>query len=81
VARTRQYADRVNVIEMVKLGGKWRLVPVVERNGKILRDHVWIKGQDEHHPEGCYYLEWYEDGKRRRQAVSIFDEVVPAARN
>jgi hypothetical protein len=33
--------------------------PVVERKGKIIRDHVLINGKDEHHPEGRYYLEWY----------------------
>jgi hypothetical protein len=80
MARTRHYAERVNIIKMVKLDGKWRFAPVVERNGKVTRDHVWVKGQDEHHTEGSYYLEWYEDGKRRRQPVSMFDEVVPAAR-
>jgi hypothetical protein len=37
-------------------------------------------GGDEHHPEGAYYLEWYQDGKRRRQAVSDFAEVLEAAR-
>jgi len=80
MARTRQYADRVNILKMIKLDGKWRFAPVVERNGKIVRDHVLVKGQDERHPEGSYYLEWYEDDKRRRQPISIFDEVVPAAR-
>lgn len=80
MARTRQYADRVNVIKMIKLDGKWQFVPVVERNGKMTRDHVLVHGKDEHHPEGCYYLEWRENNKRRRQPVSMFDEVVPAAR-
>lgn len=80
MARTRQYADRVNVIKMIKLDGKWQFVPIVERNGKIARDHVLVHGKDEHHPEGCYYLEWRENGKRRRQPVSMFDELVPAAR-
>lgn len=33
-----------------------------------------------HHPEGCYYLEWYEQGRLRRKAVEGFDLVLPAAR-
>jgi integrase/recombinase XerD len=45
----------------------------VERNGRIVRDHVWVAGRDEHHPEGRYYLEWYEDGKRRRKPVENYD--------
>lgn len=80
MARSRQYADRVNVIKMVKVDGKWPFAKVVERNGRIVRDHVWIAGQDEHHPEGRYYLEWYELGRRRRKPVESFDLVLPAAR-
>ena len=80
MARTRQYADRVNIIKMIKLDGKWRFASVVERNGRIVRDHVWVKGVDQHHTEGSYYLEWYENGIRRRQPVAIFDEVVSSAR-
>lgn len=80
MARAKQYADRVNVIKMVKVNGKWPFAPVVERNGRIVRDHVWIRGRDEHHPEGRYYLEWYEAGKRRREAIGSFDRALTAAR-
>ena len=80
MARARQYADRVNVIKMVKVNGRWPFARVVERNGRIIRDHVWVAGQDEHHSEGRYYLEWYEEGRRRRKPVESFDLVLPAAR-
>ncbi|AXC15393.1 Phage integrase [Acidisarcina polymorpha] len=80
MARTRTYADRVNVIKMIKIDGKWPFAPVIEHNGKIVRDHVLVNGKDEHHPEGRYYLEWYEDGKKRRQPIEKFEEAVPAAR-
>ena len=80
MARARTYADRVNVIKMIKIDGKWPFAPVIERNGKIVRDHVLVNGKDEHHPEGRYYLEWYEDGKKRRQPIERFEEAVPAAR-
>ncbi|HEY0162023.1 MAG TPA: tyrosine-type recombinase/integrase [Edaphobacter sp.] len=80
MGRNRQYADRVNVIKQVKHEGKWRFAPLVQRNGKIVRDHVWINGTDEHHTEGSYYLEWYEDGGRRRQPIDMFEKVVPSAR-
>ena|SRR5271155_1297013 len=46
MARTRQYTDRVNIIKMIKLDGKWRFAPVVERDGKITRDHVLVNGKD-----------------------------------
>ena len=80
MTRTKQYADRVNVIKRVKVGGKWPFAPVVERNGRIVRDHVWVSRRDEHHPEGRYYIEWYQAGKRRRQAMGAFDQVLGAAR-
>ena len=80
MARAKLYADRVNVIKMVKVNGKWPFAPVVERNGRIVRDHVWIAGRDEHHLEGRYYLEWYQAGKRRRQPIANFDQVLDAAR-
>jgi hypothetical protein len=80
MARVKQYADRVNVIKRIKIGVKWPFAPVVERNGRIVRDRVWIKGQDEHHPEGRYYIEWYQDGGRRRKPVATFDLVLQTAR-
>jgi len=80
MGRTRQYAGRVNVIKRIKLGDRWPFAAVVEKNGKLVRDHVWVSGKDEHHPEGRYYLEWYEAGKRRRQAVPDFAEVIEGAR-
>jgi integrase/recombinase XerD len=39
-----------------------------------------VNGRDEYHPEGRYYLEWYEAGKRRRHPVPIFEVLIPAAR-
>src|ERR1700730_3215671 len=81
MARAKQYADRVNVIKRIKLGTKWPFAPVVERNGRIVRDQVWVSGRDEHHPEGRYYLEWYEAGKRRRKPVPKFENLLQAARS
>lgn len=80
MARAKQYADRVNVIKRIELGSKWPFAPVVEHNGRIVRDHVWVTGKDEHHPEGRYYLEWYEAGKRRRKPVPKFENLLQVAR-
>ena len=60
MARSKQYAERVNILKKVRVGGVWKLSAILERNGKIVRDHVLISGDDEHHPEGGYYLEWYQ---------------------
>jgi hypothetical protein len=44
-----------------------------------LGDQVWIAGRQEHHPEGRCFLEWHDQGKRRRQAVGQIDNVAGAA--
>lgn len=78
--RQKAYANRVNIVKTVKSDSKWITVPALEKNGKVVRDHVVVRGKDERHPEGRYYLDWYEDKKKRRQAVSNFEDLVPAAR-
>ncbi len=79
--KPKHYANRVKILKYVKVGAGWRFANAVERNGKIVRDHVLISGRDEHHAEGTYYLEWYEIGnRRRRQAVCDFSDLLDAAR-
>jgi integrase/recombinase XerD len=80
MARSRSYAERVNVLKKVLINGVWKFVPVIERNGKIVRDHVLIAGSDQHHAEGSYYIEWYEGSRRRKQCVGSFEKVLDAAR-
>ena len=76
MARAKQHADRVNLIKRIKLGCKWPFAPVVENNGRIVRDRVWVTGRDEHHPEGRFYIESYESGKRRRKPVPKIEKSV-----
>lgn len=78
--RTKHYSNRVNIVKYVKAGIGWRFAAIVENKGKPVRDHVWIAGQDEHHTEGTYYVEWYEHGKRHRKSVADFAGVAEAAR-
>jgi integrase/recombinase XerD len=59
--RPRQYADHVNVLKQAKVNDAWRFAPVVEKNGKIVRDQVKIAGKSERHPEGKYFIEWYDE--------------------
>jgi len=81
MARAKQYAERVNIIKRIKLGSKWPFASVVKHNGRIVRDHVCVAGREEHHPEGRYYLEWYERGKRRRKPVPKFENLLQSARS
>jgi integrase/recombinase XerD len=47
-----------------------RYCPVVlAANGRVKPDRVIVNGQPERHPEGAYYLEWRERGKRVRLSV------------
>jgi len=78
--KPKLYAHRVKILKYVKVGEAWRFANVVKRSGRMVRDHILITGRDEHHPEGSYYLEWYEHGKRHRKAVADFATVAEAAR-
>lgn len=70
-----EYADRVNLIKKIKLGTIWTFAPVVpEANGR-LKDKVRVKGEVEVHPEGSYYIEWWESGRRRREATTREDAI------
>lgn len=47
-----------------------RYCPVVtSKNGRIKPDAVIVDGKEEQHPEGSYYLSWYEGRKLKRIAV------------
>ncbi len=52
---------RVNILKQVKVDGRWRLV-AVPKNGQGKPDWKAL-------PEGCYFIEWHEAGKRRRQSA------------
>jgi hypothetical protein len=71
--------NRINILKKVKVGKNWNLYPaVVEPNGK-LRDKVRVHGKIEIHPEGFYYIEWWQDGRKREQ-IKDRAEVVDRAR-
>src|ERR1700730_11739829 len=60
----------VNLIKQVKVNGKWRAVKgLCDRKGRVRPDRVRVNGQDEAHPEGSYFIEWWDQGKRRREAA------------
>jgi integrase len=59
-----------NVTKRVKIGNGLRYCPVgLSANGRIKPDLVTVNGKPELHPEGAYYLEWREGGKRVRLSV------------
>ena len=61
---------RANLLKHVKCNSGWRYCPVVWlQNGSVRPNYVLVHGRAEHHQEGFYSIEWYENGRRRRQAV------------
>jgi integrase/recombinase XerD len=68
VMRTGGYS--VNLTKRVQTSDGLRYCPVVESaNGRVKPDMVLVNGRPEKHPEGAYYLEWREKGKRVRLSV------------
>ncbi len=60
----------VNLTKRVKTSQGLRFCPVViSANGRVKPDYILVGGEEQRHPEGAYYLEWYEGSKRIRQSV------------
>jgi integrase/recombinase XerD len=61
---------QVNITKRIDTTEGNRYCPVVVGpNGRIKPDWVMVNERQEKHPEGAYYLDWNEDGKRRRMSV------------
>jgi len=64
---------RVNILKQVKVGGRWRLRSI-PRTAQGRYDWKAL-------PEGRYLIEWYDQGKRRRQtAGATVAQALEAAR-
>jgi integrase/recombinase XerD len=61
----------VNVTKRVQIDGKgWRFCKAVKgNNGKLRPNVVLIDGQEKTHPEGRYYIDFIQDGQRKRLAA------------
>jgi integrase len=68
VANTQ--SKEVNLTKRVKISDGMRYCPVMlSANGRLKPDFVIVNGQPERHPEGAYYIEWRENGRRVRLSV------------
>jgi len=66
--------SQVRLLKKIKIpavdGAKWTLVQALfDSKGRVRRDHVAVESRDEVHCEGSYYLEWWEGGRRYREAA------------
>jgi integrase/recombinase XerD len=60
----------VNLTKKVQTPAGRRFCPVaLAANGRVKPEVVLVNGCEERHPEGAYYIEWYEGTKRRRLSV------------
>ncbi len=60
----------VNLTKRVQTPQGMRYCPVVlSANGRVKPDAVLVNGKPERHPEGAYYIEWHDNGRRRRLSV------------
>jgi len=82
MSKPTAYAQRVNIMKKVKVGDGWRFAPLVEdERGRIRWDHVSVDGEEQVHKEGSYYIDWYHDGRRKRESVGKLPaEVLERAR-
>ena len=55
----------VNLTKRVQTPQGMRYCPVVlSANGRVKPDAVLVNGKPERHPEGAYYIEWHDNGRR-----------------
>jgi integrase/recombinase XerD len=60
----------VNLTKRIQTPQGWRYCPViVSANGRVKPDAVLVNGKQQKHPEGAYYIEWRDAGKRIRLSV------------
>jgi integrase/recombinase XerD len=60
----------VAILKRVQIDGGPKYCPTIETsNGKIRADVVLVKGREERHPEGSFYISWYDGPKQTRIAV------------
>jgi integrase/recombinase XerD len=60
----------VNLTKRVRTATGVRFCRVVlAANGRIKPDWVHVGDKQERHPEGCYYIEWHDGGRRIRRSV------------
>ena len=61
---------QVNITKRIDTPEGRRFCPVIlGAGGRVKPDWVMVDDRQEKRPEGAYYLDWTEDGNRRRMAV------------
>jgi integrase len=62
--------SRVKLLKQIKTSAGWTLASALfDSKGRVRRDHVLVAGNDEVHLEGTYFIEYWLNGKRSREAA------------
>ena len=57
--------SKVGLKKYISVGGKWRFVPVLWKNGELCPDTILLDSKPlQHRGSGTFYLDWRENGKR-----------------
>ena len=65
-------SQKVNLVKRVQIPNErgetvWYFSPVARtKRGDVKQDLILVEGVEQSHPEGLYYIEWRDNGKRRR---------------
>jgi integrase len=60
----------VKLLKQVKVSNRWVLATALfDSKCRVRRDRVRVSGIDESHPEGSYFIEWWNEGHRHREAA------------
>lgn len=60
----------VTLLKQIQKDDKWRpATALFDSRGRVRAHWVRVSGTEELHEEGTYFLEWREQGKRRKRAV------------
>lgn len=71
---------KANLKQYRPVNGKWQFVPVMKSDGKPDPRTVIIGGQPESWKRGGkFYLEWYQDGKRKQEIAGTSPREARAA--
>ena len=59
----------ISLLKKVNVDGEWKFAPVPRNKTSWATDKVMLNGKPVKAPDGMFYLQWREKGKRLRKSV------------
>src|ERR1700676_3879515 len=61
---------KVKLLKKIKHNDNWIFAAALfDTKGRVRRDHVTVQGRDQVHPEGVYFLQWWNAGQRAHESA------------